>query len=541
MFKEFSLKTKMITAFMGIAFILLAVGGIGIIAMRSVTTKYNHVARTNLPDARTLGKMRYNATDANRALLRMIGATTAEDFKKFEEQFRGAIDKYKAADKDYAGGLFSDSEEALYKAQDSSWKTLSANMIEMEGLLKTKRAEDKARYDELDKSLPKIRKQHADELNSLLEFQDSEAKKWTGDAESTADFARNLSLALVIGGVLGAVLIGYFFSSTLSKALRLVSQQIDEAASQTGSASGQLSGASQQLSSGSTQAAASLEETVASLEELSSMVKLNADHAKEASALSATSRDAAEQGEREITTLISAMAEMAKGSKKIEEIISVIDDIAFQTNLLALNAAVEAARAGEQGKGFAVVAEAVRTLAQRSASAAKDITVLIKDSVEKSQSGSKIAETSGAVLKNIVTSVKKVADLNNEISSASQEQSTGISQISKAMNQLDQATQSNAASAEEVAASSEEMSSQANALLTLVTDLTVIVEGKVTAKHGSNSHQQAPSHSAPDTQHRSQPKLKLVTQRPGRASSQNAAQVIPFDAPAGKVGNTEGF
>jgi methyl-accepting chemotaxis protein len=271
------------------------------------------------------------------------------------------------------------------------------------------------------------------------------------------------------------------------------------------------------------------------------MVKLNADHAREASALSHQSREAAEQGEKEITTLISAMADMAKGSKKIEEIISVIDDIAFQTNLLALNAAVEAARAGEQGKGFAVVAEAVRNLAQRSAVAAKDITVLIKDSVEKAESGSKIADSSGEVLKNIVTSVKKVSDLNTEIASASQEQSTGIGQISKAMNQLDQATQTNAASAEEVAASSEEMSSQADALQKMVADLTEIVEGAGIPTAPAIVSQQSKSAFGKQPRPVTQLKLAPAPQTVRQAIHENAADAIPFDAPADKVGTTAGF
>lgn len=290
---------------------------------------------------------------------------------------------------------------------------------------------------------------------------------------------RSFFIYLVSAIVCSFVISGIAWAVTRQIILTLtaVTDDLSNSASTITSSSDQLSAASQSLSSGATEGAASLEETVSSMEEISGMVKLNADHASEAASLSRSSSDAADEGEKEIQNLVSAMSGISASSKKIEEIITVIDDIAFQTNLLALNAAVEAARAGEQGKGFAVVAEAVRTLAQRSAVAAKDITGLIKESVEQIEQGSKIADQSGAVLKNIVSSVKKVSDLNGEIATASRQQSEGLGQISTAMNQLDQVTQTNAASAEEAAASAEELSAQAQILQTMVLKLNGIIRG----------------------------------------------------------------
>lgn len=279
-----------------------------------------------------------------------------------------------------------------------------------------------------------------------------------------------IALFLTLGGILT-------IAHKVTKSVGEVVKTLSTSSSELNDALEQMSAAGQTLSQTSTSSAASLEETVASLEELTSMVNLNSDNASSAAGLSTTSREVATQGETGIKKLLIAMGAISNSSKRIEEITNVIDDIAFQTNLLALNASVEAARAGEHGKGFAVVADAVRTLAQRAGTAAKDISLIIKESVDQVDQGSKIAKESSEVLAKIVESVKKVADINSEISSASSEQAIGIKQISTAMNQLDQSTQSNAASSEEIAATSTEISSQAAAMKDAASVLETIVMG----------------------------------------------------------------
>lgn len=267
-------------------------------------------------------------------------------------------------------------------------------------------------------------------------------------------------------------------AKSISKNLRQVTSGISSTGSSIAQSTTKLSAAGQDVSGGASSTASSLEEIVASVEELTSMVKLNADNAKNAADISQKSSQTAEVGEQELKQLIQAMADISVSSKRIADIINVIDDISFQTNLLALNAAVEAARAGEHGRSFAVVAEAVRNLALRSSTAAKDITSLIKESVQKTENGVLAADRSQVVLTNVLSSINQVSELNNRIAIASDEQAKGIAQISQAMQQLDQATQTNANAAEEVARGSQGFADQALELQVMVSHLESLIEGK---------------------------------------------------------------
>jgi methyl-accepting chemotaxis protein len=299
---------------------------------------------------------------------------------------------------------------------------------------------------------------------------------------STGAFFQKINLVVAITTLLLGGLAASWVLSRLMKELKGFIAQIRDAGNSVHTASEKMTETSKNASSVSASSAASLQETVASLEELNSMVKINADNAQQASALSQSSLNAAQTGKTEIMSLISTMSDLEKSSKKMEEIINVIDDIAFQTNLLALNAAVEAARAGDQGKGFAVVADAVRTLAQRSAVAAKDISQMIQASVDKISFGNGVATRSGTSLENIVSSVTKVSDLNTEIAGASKEQSAGLGQISTAMHSLDQSTQQNAQASEEINHSSRDMLHQSEELEGLVRKFEVMALGSNSQK-----------------------------------------------------------
>ncbi|WP_413580779.1 methyl-accepting chemotaxis protein [Bdellovibrio sp. HCB288] len=295
-------------------------------------------------------------------------------------------------------------------------------------------------------------------------------------AKGEASPAGYMALCVLAGSLL-ALMIAVFVFRRPMKDLQDISRVLKESGDLVEAASQQIAESSGSLSKASTIQASSLEETVATMEEMSSMVQANSQGAREASTLAQATKGVAEVGGQQIQALVQSMASISSDSKRVVEITSVIDDIAFQTNLLALNAAVEAARAGEQGKGFAVVAEAVRGLAHRSGEAAKDIASLINESAARIETGEQQAKHGGAVFGEILEAVNRVADLNLNIAQASEEQSRGVSQIGQAMNQLDQTTQENAAVSEETAASAEELSAQSTRLKESVDSLERVVFG----------------------------------------------------------------
>jgi len=281
-------------------------------------------------------------------------------------------------------------------------------------------------------------------------------------------------LAAVVAGDLGSRIdlsgkSGFFEAMSrgvnqLADNMAEVVSRVKRVAAEVHRGADEISAGNANLSQRTEEQSSSLEETASSMEEMTTTVKQNADNAAQANQLALAARDQAEKGGTVVSQAVSAMSGINEASKKIADIIGVIDDIAFQTNLLALNAAVEAARAGEQGRGFAVVASEVRSLAGRSATAAKEIKELIQDSVRKVEDGSVLVTQSGQTLEKIVASVKKVSDIVAEIAAASREQSSGIEQVNRAVMQMDELTQQNAALVEEATAASQAMAEQVRGL-----------------------------------------------------------------------------
>jgi methyl-accepting chemotaxis protein len=310
---------------------------------------------------------------------------------------------------------------------------------------------------------------------SLKGYAEKHFKKSKDQAIDTTDFTRSFSI--LVGALAGLIslTLGFIISKRLLNELRAMMNSLSKANQDINTASNSLTNTSSQLSSGASRSAASLEETLASLTEISSIIQVNVESAQSSYDLALQSASAASLGKEKVENLASNIGQLSVTSKKINEIVTVIDDIAFQTNLLALNAAVEAARAGEHGKGFAIVADAVRSLAMKSASAAKEIETLIKSTTEQINKGVIAVEDSQKVLLEIVQKVEQLKDKSEAIATSSKEQAAGIEVINSSLNELDTVSQTNAVSAQKTAEDSQGLTNQSQSLTQVVSDLEDLV------------------------------------------------------------------
>lgn len=513
MLQNMKVGTKLITGFLCISVIGAFVAAIGIYNMSRMNDMATQMYEYELVGLSYIKEANINLIYAGRARGNVLLATTPSEreanlanLKKYLAEVNSYLDKAKPLFvTEKAKQIFSRYAQISETYERELWKAME--LSGKEGF--------QERSEELKKSLIDVRT-HANALDDLLtelaQLKEGRAKAAADETSSLYESSLTLMGVLVLSSIAFGIALGLIITRNLTKqlggepnyaaeiagkiaagdlsvvvdtkpgdqssmlhamkkmreSLASLVMQVRNGTDTIASASTQIASGNQDLSSRTEEQASSLEETASSMEELTSTVKQNADNARQANTLAEAASNVAAKGGDVIGQVIGTMTDINASAAKIVDIIGVIDGIAFQTNILALNAAVEAARAGEQGRGFAVVASEVRNLAQRSAAAAKEIKLLIGDSVEKVENGSRLVNDAGTTMSDIVESVKRVTDIMAEITAASQEQTSGIEQINLAITQMDEVTQQNAALVEESAAAAEAMQEQAGKLSQVV-------------------------------------------------------------------------
>ncbi len=515
-FLELRVAAKLVLSFLVVAAVGAAVGGLGIFHMGRINASTENLYSHDLRAMKAVQAANIHLLDASRAQMGLLSAGTKGERNTGFTELKNAV---KALESNVAEvkPVLEETPEGreLSEQYQRLMPPLRKHLADFADLI-AKQSLDSSQFEG---SVPQESEQLLKEsralekvLQRMVAYSDQQARDSMEDAARTFKTSRLLMVLMALAGIAISVGLGVVVARLLARQLggepgyaadvvgRIangdLSESVQARSARAGSllfsikrmqdqltevvvriktssdaiatASGQIAAGNQDLSSRTEEQASSLEQTAASMEELTSTVKQNADNARQANQLALSASEVAVKGGNVVGQVVDTMASINASSKKIVDIIGVIDGIAFQTNILALNAAVEAARAGEQGRGFAVVASEVRNLAQRSGAAAKEIKGLIDDSVGKVDQGSALVGEAGKTMAEIVGSVKRVTDIIGEITAASQEQSTGIEQVNQAIAQMDQVTQQNAALVEEAAAAAQSMQEQAASLVEAV-------------------------------------------------------------------------
>ncbi|USX27924.1 methyl-accepting chemotaxis protein [Oxalobacteraceae bacterium OTU3CINTB1] len=506
-FYDLKIATKLIVSFGAVLLLTLVMGLAAMVSTSRVNQASSDMAENWMPSVRMAMELRADVGEFRRWELAHLLNTETARYATYDKRFEETLATLKTHREAYEKLISSPDEQAIVTEFDKAWAAFLGDHGKMMELSAAGRKEE---------ALSLSRGTSAAKLSAVTDATGKLVKLNIdgGDAASDAatvtyENARLTSIILLVVNIGVGIALALWIARVVSAPLRQavsvatavaggdLTRAIDvESACETGqlmgalrdmtnnlqrlvsqvrsgtdtiaTASAEIAAGNQDLSSRTEQQASSLEETASSMEELTSTVKQNADNARQANQLAQSASGIAIKGGDVVGQVVGTMSSINESSRKIVDIISVIDGIAFQTNILALNAAVEAARAGEQGRGFAVVASEVRNLAQRSAAAAKDIKLLINDSVEKVEAGSQLVDQAGTTMNEIVSSITRVTDIMSEITSASAEQSDGIEQVNVAITQMDQVTQQNAALVEQAAAAAESMQEQAARLSEVV-------------------------------------------------------------------------
>ena len=459
----------------GFAVLLALTALLGLFALRQIGGLQKDIAEFNsntLPSVIVLGECSSVIRDSLSAALRFTMADT--DGQRNELQQRIVANR---ADVDRLFGTYEklitdDEDRRLFEEVKRHRSEFRSGMIELASIP----AGPEQRKALMEKVLPAYEKV-VQALRANIAYNHKLGNVDAADAQKSAERAIRLILAALTLSLVVASALAWTVSTSSTRLLRLVADQLAHGAGQTASAAKQVSSSSQTLSQGSSEQAASVEEASASLEEMSSMVKLTAENAQKAKRLASEAQAVAQAGSATMVEMTEAMAAIDASSAEVAKIVKNIDEIAFQTNILALNAAVEAARAGEAGAGFAVVADEVRSLAQRSAAAARETAEKIEAAIASSRNGSKCSTRVGENLRQITDKVSATDALVGDIANSAKEQSQGIQQIHQGIAEVDKVTQGNSASAEESASAAEELHTQAGALREIVDRLQHLIGG----------------------------------------------------------------